>query len=114
MDATPQEATARAILPLEQNSGKDGAVKEGLACNPWSADEDEAPSRLIRRQNASSPTVLVEEGGVGTHGTVEGSALLSCKRANTVVLQSLQLVLVVPDQLLDDLVRQVAWGRVDR
>ena len=81
---------------------------------PWSADEDEAPSRLIRRQNAASPTVIVEEGGIGSHDTVEGSAMLSCKLANTVVLQSLQLVFVVPDQLLEDLVRQVAWGRVDK
>ena len=93
------DAAPLADSPPGTNGGKDGAV---------------TPSHVIRRRNAPSSAFFVEEGGAGSHDAVEGSALLSIELVNTVVLQSPQLVVVVLGQLLDDLVRQVAWGRVDR
>ena len=92
--------------PPGANSGKDGAVKEGLASTPWSVDEEETPPRLIRRQYAAASAILVEEGSVGSHDAVEGRALLSDELANTLVQQSPKLVVVVPGQLIDGLVGQ--------
>ena len=51
---------------------------------------------------------------MGGHIAVERSVLLSVELANTLVLQSPKLVVVVASQPLGDLLRQVAWGRVDR
>ena len=81
--------------PPGANSGKNGAAKEGLVSTSWPVDEEETTPCLIRWQNAASPALLAEE-GVGSHDANERSALLSIEVANTLVLQSPQLVVVVP------------------
>ena len=51
---------------------------------------------------------------MGSRDAVEGGTLLGVDLTNTLVVQLPQLVMVVPDHLLDDLVRQVSRGRVER
>ena len=51
---------------------------------------------------------------MGSRDAVEGGTLLGVDLTNTLVVQLPQLVMVMPDHLLDDLVRQVSRGRVER
>ena len=98
---------------LGANTGKEDAAKEGLANTPWSINKVKTPSRLNPRQFSRRRLPSSSRKAAFGIDHVEVRTMLSAEQACSLVLQ-LPLVVIFPGQFLNDLIRQVAWGRVDR